>query len=100
MVSLDATRPTLSDDAEARTTAPAAGPHGHGHDHDHDGHDHDHPFEWSEMARIAFVAVAVLGVWLRVWEPFAAVSVIGVVGLLVGGCRSSRRPSKMCLSGG
>jgi Cd2+/Zn2+-exporting ATPase/Cu+-exporting ATPase len=37
------------------------------------------------MARIAVVAVAVLAVWLRVWEPFAALSVIGVAGLLVGG---------------
>jgi Cd2+/Zn2+-exporting ATPase/Cu+-exporting ATPase len=57
------------------------------HDHHHDGdeHDHDHPFEWSEAARIALVAVAAAAVWFRVWEPFPAVSVIGVVGLVIGG---------------
>ena len=91
---------TLADQAEARTTAPAAlndalrvrhnddhHEHGHDdHDHDHeDGHDHDHPFEWQEAVRIGFVALAAGLVWFHVWEPFAAVSVIGVVGLLVGG---------------
>ncbi|MFX4535820.1 hypothetical protein ABTA57_19860, partial [Acinetobacter baumannii] len=57
--------------AEARTDAPEAS--------------HDHPFEWPEAARIAIVAVAAAAVWFRVWEPFPAVSVIGVVGLLIGG---------------
>ncbi|MFB9773955.1 heavy metal translocating P-type ATPase [Sphingomonas yabuuchiae] len=91
---------TLADQAEARTTAPAAlndAPHAHGshdhhrhghddHDHDHeDGHDHEHPFEWQEAVRIGFVALAAALVWFRAWEPFAAVSVIGVAGLLVGG---------------
>jgi Cd2+/Zn2+-exporting ATPase/Cu+-exporting ATPase len=59
------------------------------HDHDHDdhehGHDHDHSFEWLEAARIAFVAIAAAAVWFRIWEPFPAVSIIGVVGLLIGG---------------
>jgi len=77
--------------------------HDHNHDHDHDddldhGHDHhdrdhhdddhdhhDHAFEWPEMLRIALVAVAAACVWLRVWEPFAAVSAIGVIGLALGG---------------
>ena len=91
---------TLADQAAARTTAPAAlndaqrastthDHHDHGHDdqgHDHeDGHDHEHPFEWQEAVRIGFVALAAGLVWFRVWEPFAAVSVIGVVGLLIGG---------------
>lgn len=91
---------TLADQAEARTTAPAAlndaprahrdhDHHGHGHDdHDHDhedGHDHEHPFEWQEAVRIGFVALAAALVWFRVWEPFAAVSVIGAAGLVVGG---------------
>jgi Cd2+/Zn2+-exporting ATPase/Cu+-exporting ATPase len=68
----DAThRRTLTDIAEARTDAPEAS--------------HDHPFEWPEAARIAIVAVAAAAVWFRVWEPFPAVSVIGVVGLLIGG---------------
>lgn len=90
---------TLADQAAARTTAPAAlndAPEGHDHhdddhDHDHDdhdhqdGHDHDHSFEWQEAVRIGFVALAAALVWFRVWEPFAAVSVIGVAGLVVGG---------------
>jgi len=66
--------------------------HDHGHDqHDHDHHHdddhdhHDHAFEWPEMLRIALVAVAAACVWLRVWEPFAAVSIIGVIGLALGG---------------
>ena len=38
-----------------------------------------------ELARIAFVALAAAAVWFRVWEPFARVSVIGVVGTIGGG---------------
>ena len=91
---------SLADQAEARTTVPAAlnharhasttnDHHDHGHDdhgHDHeDGHDHEHPFEWQEALRIGLVALAAGLVWFRVWEPFAAVSVIGVAGLLIGG---------------
>jgi len=92
------TTATLADQAEARTTAPAAlndaararSSHDH-HDHEHgdheheDGHDHEHPFEWQEAVRIGLVALAAALVWFRVWEPFAAISVIGVAGLLVGG---------------
>ena len=37
------------------------------------------------MLRIALVAVAATCVGWHVWEPFAAVSVIGVIGLAVGG---------------
>jgi Cu+-exporting ATPase len=56
-------------------------------DHDHHEHEleHDHAFEWLEAVRIAFVAVASAAVWFRVWEPIQSVSVIGVIGLLVGG---------------
>ena len=60
--------------------------HDHDHDHDHDdGHEHEHAFDWLEGARIGFVAIVAAAVWFRVWEPFAAVSVLGVVGVLVGG---------------
>ena len=59
--------------------------HDHHHDDDDQGHDHDHPFEWLEAARIALVAIAAAAVWFGVWEPFPAISVIGVVGLLIGG---------------
>jgi heavy metal translocating P-type ATPase len=86
-----ANRRSLANAARVRTTLPAneVPHHDHG-DHGHDGHehehgDHDHPFEWTEGLRIAVVAVAAAVVWLRVWEPFPAVSVIGVVGLLIGG---------------
>jgi Cd2+/Zn2+-exporting ATPase/Cu+-exporting ATPase len=87
-------RSTLAEQAKVRTTAPGvldqgAGPehdhHGHDHDDDHEeGHDHSHGFDWSEAARIAFVALAAAAVWFKLWEPFSAVSVIGVVGLVVG----------------
>jgi heavy metal translocating P-type ATPase len=68
--------------------------HGHGpepehyedaHDHAHDGHEHEHALDWLEAVRIGFVGVAAAAVWFRVWEPFASVSVLGVVGVLVGG---------------
>ncbi len=76
----------LADEAQARTTAPMAEPdahHTHGHD-DLDHAEHDH-FEWQETLRIGLVALAAALVWFRVWEPVAAVSVIGVAGLLIGG---------------
>ena len=40
---------------------------------------------WTELVRIGLVAVAAAAVWLRVWEPFSRVSVIGVVGTVGGG---------------
>ena len=73
----------MTEGAQSRTCVPAAAEHGASlHDHDHD---HDHAFEWSEMLRIAFVAGAAACVWWRLWEPFPAISLIGVVGLAVGG---------------
>ena len=86
---------TLAEQAKVRTTAPGVldqrdgtehDHHGHDHDDDHeDGHDHSHGFDWPEAVRIAFVALAAVAVWFKLWEPFTAVSVIGVVGLVVGG---------------
>jgi Cd2+/Zn2+-exporting ATPase/Cu+-exporting ATPase len=38
-----------------------------------------------EAARIAFVALAATSVWLHLWEPLPSVSVIGVLGVLIGG---------------
>ena len=73
-------RESFVEDAQARTTAPVA--------EVHDGADesgHEHGFEWTEMARIAIVAIASAAVWFRIWEPVKSVSVIGVVGLLIGG---------------
>jgi heavy metal translocating P-type ATPase len=70
--------PDLADQAQARTDVPAA--------HElHDDHDHEHAFEWPEMARIGAVALAGAAVWFHLWEPLPRLSVIGVVGLLIGG---------------
>ena len=75
-------RATLAEQANARTTVPAALDLKLGSVHEH--HDHSHAFEWPEAARIAFVALAAAAVWFKLWEPFPAVSLIGVAGLLVG----------------
>jgi Cu+-exporting ATPase len=51
----------------------------------HDDHEHADTVDRIELARIAFVAAAAAAVWFRVWEPFARVSVIGLLGTLGGG---------------
>ena len=38
-----------------------------------------------EAARIAIVALSAAAVWLRLWEPFASVSLIGAAGVAIGG---------------
>jgi heavy metal translocating P-type ATPase len=88
-------RSTLAEQANARTAAPgifdqrdsaAHDHHGHNHDDDHEsGNDHSHGIDWAESIRIAFVALAAVAVWFKLWEPLTAVSVVGIVGLLVGG---------------
>ena len=76
-------RPGVADQSQVRTTVPAAEAHD---DHDHNNqHDGEHAFAWPEAARIAFVALAAAAVWFRLWEPLASVSVIGVLGVIVGG---------------
>ena len=47
--------------------------------------EHEHGFEWTEIARIAFVAFAAAAVWFRLWEPFPQFSVIGIAAALIGG---------------
>jgi Cd2+/Zn2+-exporting ATPase/Cu+-exporting ATPase len=47
--------------------------------------EHEHGFDAVEAARIGLVALACGLVWFRFWEPFATVSIIGVIGLLIGG---------------
>src|ERR1700722_18490376 len=47
--------------------------------------EHEHGFEWTELARIAFVGLAAAAVWFRLWEPFPHVSVIGIGAALIGG---------------
>src|SRR3989441_10642795 len=41
--------------------------------------------KWSDALRIAAVALAAVAVWFHLWEPLPAVSVIGVLGVLIGG---------------
>src|ERR1700722_14747605 len=53
-------------------------------EHEHD-HEHTGTPDPIELARIAIVAVAAVAVWFRVWEPFPRVSVIGLIGVAVGG---------------
>src|SRR6202045_3830240 len=73
-------RPGVADQSQVRTTFPAAEAHD-----DHDDQHGEHAFAGPEAARIAFVALAAAAVWFRVWEPLASVSVIGVLGVIVGG---------------
>jgi heavy metal translocating P-type ATPase len=47
--------------------------------------EHEHGFEWADLVRIAFVALAAAAVWFRLWEPFPHVSVIGIAAALIGG---------------
>src|SRR5580700_3249178 len=66
------------------------GPHLHGESPHPEAKDpslseHEHGFEWTEIVRIVFVALAAAAVWFRVWEPFPHISVIGIAAALVGG---------------
>src|SRR5437870_9738927 len=54
----------------------------HGPEH---GNDHAPAFTWPEALRIGLVALAAVAVWWCVWEPFPAISVLGVLGLAIGG---------------
>jgi len=53
-------------------------------EHDHEA-EHAHGFEWPEALRIAAVALAAGAVWFRLWEPWREVSVIGLLGVVIGG---------------
>jgi P-type Cu+ transporter len=48
-------------------------------------HESGHVLGGIEAARIILVALAATAVWFRVWEPFPRVSLIGVLGVLIGG---------------
>jgi len=82
----DVSSADLAEQALQRTTVPAAGVHEQAGE-EHHGHEeeHGHEREWPEMLRIALVAVAAVAVWWRLWEPFTAFSLIGGIGLLIGG---------------
>src|ERR1700738_4686428 len=57
------------------------------HEHEQDSGDvgNDGAVSWRDLGRIAFAASAAIAVWFRLWEPLPRVSVVGVVGTLVGG---------------
>ncbi|HXO30254.1 MAG TPA: cation-translocating P-type ATPase [Thermoanaerobaculia bacterium] len=55
------------------------------HGHDEHGPDHAAALEWPELARIAFVALAAAAVWFRLWEPLPRISLVGLIGIAVGG---------------
>jgi P-type Cu+ transporter len=63
---------TLADESQGNTTAPAA-------------EEREHVLSPIEATRIIFVAFACAAVWFHVWEPLTSVSVIGVLGVLIGG---------------
>jgi P-type Cu+ transporter len=65
--------PGLIDQAAAGTTAPAT-----------DERAPDHLLSPIAAARIAFVALAACAVWFHLWEPFPRISLIGVLGVIVG----------------
>jgi len=44
-----------------------------------------HALEWIEAARIVVVALCAAAVWFHLWEPFASVNLIGILGVLIGG---------------
>jgi len=55
-------------------------------DHDElEAHTVEHWLQSRELMRLGLVAVASAAVWLRLWEPLARVSVIGLTVALVGG---------------
>src|SRR6202048_4516621 len=70
--------PPSSSQLRENQPAPDATEHGN-------GAEHEHGLEWAELIRIAFVVLAAIAVWFRVWEPFARVSVIGIAATLIGG---------------
>jgi P-type Cu+ transporter len=53
-------------------------------EHDHEA-EHAHALDWPEALRIAAVALAAGAVWFRLWEPWREVSVIGLLGVVIGG---------------
>jgi heavy metal translocating P-type ATPase len=71
-------------DAAAPAPAVQSSTEAQKHDHAHYEHEHEHPFELVEMLRIALVLAASAAVWFRVWEPIPKLSLIGLVGLLIG----------------
>jgi heavy metal translocating P-type ATPase len=85
----DEAGPALGDLAQAGIHVPATTSLTAGsaemHEVDHDHEEHEYAFEWLEVVRVLFVALAAAAVWFHVWEPFPRVSVIGLAATLIGG---------------
>ncbi len=82
----------MSPVAEHSSNSPAhqsSTAHPHVRDHkpetDHDEQGHEHGFEWLDVARVLFVALAAAAVWFHLWEPIHRLSVIGLGATLIGG---------------
>ena len=68
-----------------RPNAARSSPSRHEPDEAPEHAEHEHGFEWVDLARIAFVALAAAAVWFHVWEPFPRISIIGIAATLIGG---------------
>jgi heavy metal translocating P-type ATPase len=52
----------------------------------HGDETHDHrPAAWSDLVRVALVALGAALVWFRIWEPFPHLSLIGLAVTILGG---------------
>src|SRR5262249_43439624 len=74
-----------ADTRAAQTTVHMTAAAARHREHDQPDHAPAPAFAWPESLRMGLVALAAVAVWWRVWEPFAAVSVLGVLGLAIGG---------------
>ena len=54
-------------------------------DHPIDAHPDEHSISFVEALRISLVALCALAAWLRLWEPFPRISLVGVAGVLIRG---------------
>jgi heavy metal translocating P-type ATPase len=78
--------PQLLEETHSAASAPTLNSPGNNQaEHRSQNREHEHGFEWVEILRIAFVALAAAAVWFRLWEPFPHFSVIGIAAALVGG---------------
>jgi Cd2+/Zn2+-exporting ATPase/Cu+-exporting ATPase len=50
-----------------------------------DTREHAQALEWTDLLRIALVALAAAAVWFRIWEPLPRISIIGIAATLIGG---------------
>jgi heavy metal translocating P-type ATPase len=61
-------------------------------------HDEERGLERLDAVRIAIVAVAAAAAWFHVWEPVQGLSVVGVLGLLIGGWPILREAAENALA--